>query len=85
MFTSFEYLYSDTIIVSLSIDWSRLDSHNVWVLTFMTVSSIKFYNDMDYLSVITTYIIIDDISYDWTRRLLIIVTHNLIPLLLYFP
>jgi hypothetical protein len=59
MFTSFEYLNSDTIVVSLSIDWSRLDNYNISVLIFLSVFflsvlRIQFYGDMDHLSVITT-------------------------------
>jgi hypothetical protein len=51
MFTSFEYLNSDTIVVSLSIAWSCLDNYNVTVLNFfLTVLRIQFYGDMDYLS-----------------------------------
>jgi hypothetical protein len=54
MFISFDYLNNDTMVVSLSIDWSRLGNYNVSVLLFFTVSRIQFYSDMNYLSIMTT-------------------------------
>jgi hypothetical protein len=68
MFTSFEYLNSDTIIVSLSINWSRLNNYNVSVLNFFAVLRIQFYGDMDYLSVIDHYLIFDDVSLHMFER-----------------
>jgi hypothetical protein len=50
MFTSFEYLNSDSIVVSLSIDRSRMDNYNALVLICLTVLTHTFYSDMDYLS-----------------------------------